>query len=95
MRRTNERDWFRVSHALQAIEPLLVCQVHRPIPGPLPAMFPNDPKPARLRGIDFTELASEPHQCERGEMPQTFVLVHVSHGCNFVASKLIGMALWA
>ena len=30
MRSTSERDWFRVSHALQAIEPLLVCQEHRP-----------------------------------------------------------------
>ena len=65
------------------------------ISGPLPPLFPNDPKPARLRCIDSTELASEPHYCASSEMPQTFVLDHVSHGCNFVASKLIGMALWA
>ena len=30
MQSTSERDWFRVSYALQAIEPHLVCRVHRP-----------------------------------------------------------------
>ena len=29
MQSTSERDWFRASHAEQAIEPHLVCRVHR------------------------------------------------------------------